>query len=230
MSKKVLEVKDLNKSYIKDKKKIEVLKGLSCEFSKGKFYAITGKSGSGKSTFLKCLASLVEVDSGTINYQDKNILEFNDKEVSDYRNKNIGIIFQEYNLLNFLDVYDNIISPLVISGEKTYENKNDEKVNDLISFVDLKERRSHYPNELSGGEEQRVAIARALVNDPDIILADEPTGSIDNENTKNVLELLKRISKDKCVIVVTHDDKVLKYADLIYKLEDGKLKKYEPKR
>lgn len=230
MSKKVLEVKDLNKSYIKDKKKIEVLKGLSCEFYKGKFYAITGKSGSGKSTFLKCLASLVEVDSGTINYQDKNILEFNDKEISDYRNKNIGIVFQEYNLLNFLDVYDNIISTLVISGEKTYENKNDEKVNDLISFVDLKERRNHYPNELSGGEEQRVAIARALVNNPDIILADEPTGSIDNENTKNVLELLKSISKDKCVIVVTHDDKVLKYADLIYKLEDGKLKKYEPKR
>lgn len=226
-NKKILTIKDLNKSYIKDKKKIEVLKSLSCEFSKGKFYAITGKSGSGKSTLLKCLAALTKIDSGTINYLDNDISKFNDKELSKFRNEKIGIIFQEYNLLDFLNVYDNILTPLVISSESSFEDKNNERVNELIEFVDLKERRGHFPNELSGGEEQRVAIARALVNNPDVILADEPTGSIDNENTKNILELLKKISKDKCVIVVTHDEKVLKYADIIYKLENGALKKHE---
>lgn len=223
----ILTINNLNKNYIKDKKEIKVLENLSCEFATGKLYAITGKSGSGKSTLLKCIAALTKINSGSIYYLNKDISHYTEKELASFRNKNIGIVFQEYNLLNFINVYENILTPLVISGETNYKDKNNEKVNSMIKYVGLEERSDHFPNELSGGEEQRVAIARALVNNPDIILADEPTVSIDSENAKNILDLFKKISKNKCVIVVTHDEKVLEYADVIYRLEDGSIKKHE---
>lgn len=226
---RVLTVNNLNKSYIKGNNKIEVLKNLSCDFSTGNLYAITGKSGAGKSTLLKCLAALTKVDSGEIKYYSNNITRYNDEEISKFRNEKLGIVFQDYNLIEFLNVYDNILLPTVISGATTFNDRNNARVNELIEFVDLIERKEHLPNELSGGEKQRVAIARALINDPDIILADEPTGSVDNENKKNVLELLKKISKEKCVILVTHDDNTLKYADVIFKLEKGSLVKDEKK-
>lgn len=229
-NKKILKIENIEKKYIKDKNRINVLNKLSIEFEIGKLYAIVGKSGSGKSTLLKCIASLTSLDKGIIKYLDKEISKLNDKELSKFRNESIGMVFQEFNLLDFFNVYDNILMPLVISGSSSFTNKNNDRVKKLIDFVDLNERSNHLPSELSGGEQQRVAIARALVNNPNLILADEPTGNLDRENAKNILELLKKISKDKCVIIVTHDDQVLKYADIIYKLEKGILTKYEPKR
>ena len=229
-NKKILKIENIEKKYIKDKNRINVLNKLSIDFEIGKLYAIVGKSGSGKSTLLKCIAALTSLDKGNIKYLDKEISKLNDKELSKFRNESIGIVFQDFNLLDFLNVYDNILMPLVISGSSLFTNKDNDRVKKLIDFVDLNERSNHLPSELSGGEQQRVAIARALVNNPNIILADEPTGNLDRENAKNILELLKKISKDKCVIIVTHDDQVLKYADIIYNLEKGILTKYEPKR
>ncbi|MCX4249540.1 MAG: ABC transporter ATP-binding protein [Bacilli bacterium] len=229
-NKKILKIENIEKKYIKDKNRINVLNKLSIDFEIGKLYAIVGKSGSGKSTLLKCIAALTSLDKGNIKYLDKEISKLNDKELSKFRNESIGIVFQDFNLLDFLNVYDNILMPLVISGSSLFTNKDNDRVKELIDFVDLNERSNHLPSELSGGEQQRVAIARALVNNPNIILADEPTGNLDRENAKNILELLKKISKDKCVIIVTHDDQVLKYADIIYNLEKGILTKYEPKR
>lgn len=155
----------------------------------------------------------------------------NDKKISKFRNEKIGIVFQEFNLLEFLNTYENISLPLVIAGKYQFEDSElKEQAKKLLEFIDLTDRVKHYPKELSGGEQQRIAIARALINDPDVILADEPTGSIDRENSVNLLKLLKKISKSKCVIIVTHDDKVLKYADVIYNLKNGSLEKYEYER
>ena len=226
-----IKVENVSKNFIKDKEQLEVLKDLSITFESGKLYVIVGKSGAGKSTFLKCLAALNKVDVGNISFDDVEINKLNDKEISKFRNEKIGIVFQEYNLLEFLNTYENVALPLVINGK--YNLEDDElkkKVDDLLEFVDLGDRSKHYPKELSGGEQQRIAIARALINDPDVILADEPTGSIDKENSNNILKLLKKISKEKCVIIVTHDDNVLKYADEIYNLKNGSLEKYESKK
>lgn len=224
-------IENVSKTFIKDKEKLNVLKNLSVTFESGKLYAIVGKSGAGKSTFLKCLAALNKADSGSIYFDDIEINKLNDKEISRFRNEKIGIVFQEFNLLEFLNTYENIALPLVINGKYKLEDVELKgKVGKLLEFVDLSDRNKHYPKELSGGEQQRIAIARSLINNPDVILADEPTGSIDKENSTNILKLLKKISKDKCVIIVTHDDNVLKYADEIYNLKNGCLEKYEFKK
>lgn len=224
-------IENVSKTFIKDKEKLNVLKNLSVTFESGKLYAIVGKSGAGKSTFLKCLAALNKADSGSIYFDDIEINKLNDKEISRFRNEKIGIVFQEFNLLEFLNTYENIALPLVINGKYKLEDVELKgKVGKLLEFVDLSDRNKHYPKELSGGEQQRIAIARSLINDPDVIFADEPTGSIDKENSTNILKLLKKISKDKCVIIVIHDDNVLKYADEIYNLKNGCLEKYESKK
>lgn len=225
-----IELKNVKKNYLKDKKEIEVLKDVSVTFKTGNLYAIIGKSGSGKSTLLKCIASILSIDEGTIKYDDLSISSLDDDNLSSFRNKNIGIVFQEYNLFEFLNAYENIVMPFIINGTYSFNDKElNSKAIELLRFVELEDRQNHYPSELSGGEQQRIAIARALVTNPGILLCDEPTGSIDNENSKRILELLKKISKEKCVIIVTHDNEVLKYADKIYKLEEGKLKSYEVK-
>lgn len=224
-------IENVSKTFIKDKEKLNVLKNLSVTFESGKLYAIVGKSGAGKSTFLKCLAALNKADSGSIYFDDIEINKLNDKEISRFRNEKIGIVFQEFNLLEFLNTYENIALPLVINGKYKLEDVELKgKVGKLLEFVDLSDRNKHYPKELSGGEQQRIAIARSLINDPNVIFADEPTGSIDKGNSTNILKLLKKISKDKCVIIVTHDDNVLKYADEIYNLKNGCLGKYESKK
>ncbi len=226
-----IKIDNISKSYVKDKEKLSVLQDLSVTFESGKLYAIVGKSGAGKSTFLKCLAALNKIDAGSIYYDDVEINKLNDKKISKFRNEKIGIVFQEFNLLEFLNTYENISLPLVIAGKYQFEDSElKEQAKKLLEFIDLTDRVKHYPKELSGGEQQRIAIARALINDPDVILADEPTGSIDRENSVNLLKLLKEISKSKCVIIVTHDDKVLKYADVIYNLKNGSLEKYEYER
>lgn len=223
-----LEIKNVKKKFIKDQKEINVLDGVSSCFEAGKFYAITGKSGAGKSTLLKCMGMLLKVDDGKIIFDGVDVDNLSDDELAKIRNKEIGIVFQEYNLFEFLTAFENIAVPMIISGEASFNDmKNKKRVDLLLEFVGLEKRGKHNPRELSGGEQQRVSIARALINEPSIILADEPTGSIDDENKKIVLNLLKNISKDKCVVVVTHDKSVLEYADVIYVLEDGKLREYE---
>lgn len=226
-----IELKNVKKNYIKDKKSIDVLKDISVTFKSGSLYVIIGKSGEGKSTLLKCLSSILPIDEGSIKYDNLSISSLDDNSLSEFRNKNIGFVFQEYNLFEFLNAYENIVMPFIINGTYSFSNKElNSKAIELLKFVELEDRKDHYPSELSGGEQQRIAIARALINDPSIILCDEPTGSIDNENSKKIMDLLKKISKKKCVIIVTHDSEVLKYADKIYKLERGTLKDYEINR
>lgn len=218
-------IKNLSKKYIKNKNINLILDDVNVEFESGKLYMIVGESGVGKTTFLKCLSLLTDVDSGIVKINNICINNFNEQELSDFRSKNIGIVFQEYNLLNFLTSFENVILPSLKINNK---GVSDDKTKELLDYVGLKNKINSYPKELSGGEKQRVAIARALINEPGIILADEPTGNIDNKNKIKIIEIFKKVSREnKCVIVVTHDNEILKYADKIYLLENGKLVDYE---
>ena len=182
----VITLKNIKKDYKTIKGKIEVLRGVDYTFEKGKFYAIKGHSGSGKTTLIRILGLLDNPTSGEYLLYNKETKNLNDYEASDCRLKHIGFIFQEYNLNKEIDKKD-----------------RKELCSKLLKLVDLSDRANHFPRELSGGEQQRVAIARALANDPDIIIADEPTGNLDKENEKVIFKLLKELSKkDKCVIVI----------------------------
>ncbi len=225
--KKVIELKNVCKKYYKDKQDIIILDNLSFSFFNNKFYAIVGKSGVGKTTLLKCISLLNDIDFGRVIINGKNIKELSDDSLSKVRSEDFGIIFQDYNLLEYLTSIENVMLPLYLRRDLD-KTKRIIKAETMLDYVDLKQRKNHYPKELSGGEKQRVAIARALINEPSIILADEPTGNLDFFSKKKVLEILKKISHNgKCVIVVTHDPDVLEYADEIYTLIDGKMVKYE---
>ncbi len=218
-------INNLTKKYKKKRKENLILDDVNVTFESNKLYMIVGKSGVGKTTFLKCASLLTNVDSGTIKINNKDLTKLNNQELSDFRNKNIGFVFQEYNLLEFLTTRENVLLPTL--KNKNNENKED-RLKTLLDFVNLTDKIDYYPDELSGGEKQRVAITRALINDPDIILADEPTGNVDSKNKENIIKIFKNISRDnKCVIVVTHDNEILKYADKIYLLDEGKLIDYE---
>lgn len=218
-------INNLTKKYKKKRKENLILDDINVTFESNRLYMIVGKSGVGKTTFLKCISLLTNVDSGTVKVNNKDLTKLNNQELSDFRNKNIGFVFQEYNLLEFITTRENILLPTL----KNKNNKNKEdRLKTLLDFVNLTDKIDYYPDELSGGEKQRVAITRALINDPDIILADEPTGNIDSKNKENIIKIFKNISNDnKCVIVVTHDNEILKYADKIYLLDEGKLIDYE---
>lgn len=218
-------INNLTKKYKKKRKENLILDDINVTFESNRLYMIVGKSGVGKTTFLKCISLLTNVDSGTVKVNNKDLTKLNNQELSNFRNKNIGFVFQEYNLLEFLTTRENVLLPTL----KNKNNKNKEdRLKTLLDFVNLTDKIDYYPDELSGGEKQRVAITRALINDPDIILADEPTGNIDSKNKENIIKIFKNISNDnKCVIVVTHDNEILKYADKIYLLDEGKLIDYE---
>lgn len=220
-------ISNLTKKYKKKRKDNLILDDINVTFESNKLYMIVGKSGVGKTTFLKCISLLTNLDSGTVKINNKDLTKLNNQELSDFRNKNIGFVFQEYNLLEFITTRENILLPTL----KNKNNKNKEdRLKTLLDFVNLTDKIDYYPDELSGGEKQRVAITRALINDPDIILADEPTGNVDSKNKENIIKIFKNISRDnKCVIVVTHDNEILKYADKIYLLDEGKLIDYENK-
>ncbi len=219
----MLKLEKINKTYIKKNAKIEILKNISYEFQNGKLYCIIGKSGAGKSTLIEIMGLLLKYDSGEIIINEKNVSLLNETEKALIRNKEIGFIFQSYYLNPLMKAYENVMLPMYL--DKTLNNETrKEKAYSLLSQVDLKGRETHFPKELSGGEEQRVAIARALANNPDIILADEPTGALDSENATNILNILKDLAKKgKCVIVVSHDDRVKEYADIVLNLENKKL-------
>ena len=219
---KNIELKNCTKTYMKNNKKIIVLNKINYTFYYSKFYAIMGNSGSGKSTLINILAGLIKTDFGEILYDGK--LQSTNFQLAKLRNENIGLVYQSYLLNDNMTALENVILPLLLNPT-TNISEAKEKAKKLLKKFGLEKRYSHYPKELSGGEQQRVAIARALINNPDIILADEPTGNLDKENEKYVFSLLKELSKSekKCVIVVSHNENINKYADEILILKDGKL-------
>ena len=223
MKEEILKINNCSKTYKTKTKNIEVLKNINAKFNKNKFYLIIGHSGSGKTTLINILGLLDKFDGGKYTLYGNDILNLNDTQISDLRMNKIGFIFQNFCLNANLTALDNVMVPMLINKKIIPKNRKD-KAMELLKSVKLENRITHFPKELSGGEQQRVAIARALANDPNIILADEPTGNLDEENEKIILSLLKELSqKGKCVIVVSHSLEAKKYADKIYKLNNGNL-------
>lgn len=216
---------NINKTYKTKAGELHILKDINIEFNNNNFYAIMGRSGSGKSTLVNILGLLDNYDSGEYIIDNKDISKLNDKDKSYIRGLSIGFVFQSFYLNNNLTALENVMLPLYINKEI---DKCDRK-NIALSYLKklgLDNRANHYPSQLSGGEQQRVAIARALVNDPKIIIADEPTGNLDSKNEKEVFDILKNISKeDKIVIVVSHNDIIKEYCDILYNINDGKIEK-----
>ena len=222
MKKVILKCSNIEKSYLIDKTKIEILKNISFEIYNGEFICIMGSSGCGKSTLLSILAGLDNCDSGKIVFDNEDITNLKEDGMSKIRNEKIGFIFQSFHLIPSLNVLENVMFPLEIRGKS---KTNERLATDLIKKVGLYHRINSYPNNLSGGEKQRVSIARALINNPKIIFADEPTGNLDEKNSKEILELLKDIQKKfkTTLIIVTHEKEISKKADRVLMLKNGKL-------
>ena len=221
--KSLITLKNVTKNYISRHRNILVLDDVSVEFLSGTFYLIIGHSGNGKSTLINILGLIDSKFDGNYTIYGQNVSTLNDKKLSEIRMQHIGFIFQDFYLDPYLKAIENVIVPMYINKSIAKENRKFKAI-ELLDRVGLKERIHHFPRELSGGEQQRVAIARALANDPDIILADEPTGNLDSTNEKMVFEQLKKLSKDgKCVIVVSHSDLAKKYADVVYEIDNHKL-------
>ena len=214
---------NVNKSYNTSYGKLQILKNISVSFEKGKFYAIMGRSGSGKSTLVNILGLLDGFDDGDYYLNDINVKQLNDKTKSKIRGLNIGFVFQSFYLNKNLTAYENIILPTYIN-DKMDDTERKSRALNIMKKLEIIDRREHKPSSLSGGEQQRVAIARALIYNPDIIIADEPTGNLDSSNELEVLKILKEISKQgKIVIVVSHNPIIKNYADILYKINDGKI-------
>ena len=212
------------KEYIKYKERIDILEDINVSFEANKIYMIVGNSGAGKTTLLNIIGTLDSLTKGNLYIDGKDVTKLNENEKAKLRMEKIGFIFQDFYLNKYMTVEENIMEPLYIN-EKYNKTTMKQRTDELIKMVNLTDRKKHFPRELSGGEQQRVAIARALANEPDIILADEPTGNLDKNNEIKILEILKSLrDSGKCVIVVTHSDRVKKYADIILKLEEGQLK------
>ena len=219
---KILKVENLSKIYGKGDAKVIALNDISFEVEEGEFIAITGPSGSGKSTLLRSIAGLEKPSSGTVYFYDKNIYEMNKKDLTILRRQKIGIIYQFYNLIPNLTVEENILLPIELDRKKVDKNK----LEDILKFLNLENRKKHLPNELSGGQQQKVAIGRALMINPTIILADEPTGNLDSKSSKEIIDLLQKANKEykQTIIMITHNLEIAKLADRILHIEDGKIK------
>ncbi|MEG2291303.1 MAG: ABC transporter ATP-binding protein [Clostridium sp.] len=215
----LLRTNNLTKNYGVKETLVKALKPTNIEVGQGEFIAIVGPSGSGKSTLLHLLAGIDKPSSGQVFINDKDIYSMSEKEISRYRRKNIGFIFQAFNLLPILSAEENIKLPVLMDGKSVDE----EYIAELMNVLDINERRSHLPGELSGGQQQRVSIARALANKPSIIFADEPTGNLDSKNSKEVLELLKKTIKsyNQTLIMITHDNNIAAMSDRIITISDG---------
>ncbi len=224
MSNEVLiSVQNLEKSFKTGKKTLKVLKNLNFGIMKGEMVAIMGPSGVGKSTLLHLMGTLDRPSTGKILFNQTNLFEMNDRRLADFRNKNIGFVFQFHHLLPEFTAQENVMMPLLIQGIKRKDAS--EKANTILGDLELGDRISHKTGELSGGEQQRVAIARALANDPEVILADEPTGNLDQKTGEKVHHLLKELkqAKNKTLVVVTHNNKLSDYMDRVLIMEDGKI-------
>ena len=219
----IIKISDLAKKYKKKEKEILVLNHIDLSFEKGKIYNIIGHSGSGKTTLLNIIGTLLEFDSGKILIDGFDITSMNEKEKADIRNQKIGFVFQSYFLNDKLKAFENVMVPMYINVNIKKSNRKNLAIQ-LLKKVKLEDRINHYPKELSGGEQQRVAIARALANNPEIILADEPTGNLDKENEKIILDIFKKLKEEgKCIIISSHSDYIKKYADVILEINDGKV-------
>ena len=217
----MLELKNVSKSYFEGNSKHFVLHDLKLNVQKGEIIILLGKSGSGKSTLLNVISGIDIPDNGIVNIDGTDITKLSEKERTLVRRNKIGFIFQFFNLIPTLTVKENLLLPLELTGI----SQRDEKVNALLTEVGLSDRANTYPDKLSGGEQQRISIARALIHNPDIILADEPTGNLDYETGLQIVDLLDRVvkKKGKTMIMVTHSKDVIGLADKIYSLKDGKL-------
>ncbi|MBO5623417.1 MAG: ABC transporter ATP-binding protein [Butyrivibrio sp.] len=214
-----LRVSDLKKTYGKGDTAVEALKGINLSVQKGEFIAIVGTSGSGKSTLLHMLGGLDRPTSGSVSIDGKDIFTLKDEELTIFRRRKIGFVFQSFNLVPVLSVYENIVLPIELDGNVP----DKEFVDQIIDTLGLTEKRNAYPNQLSGGQQQRVAIARALSSAPQVILADEPTGNLDSKTSQDVLGLLKVIGEkySQTIIMITHNDEIAQMADRIIRIEDG---------
>ncbi|MCI8670439.1 MAG: ABC transporter ATP-binding protein [Bacilli bacterium] len=223
MKETIIELKNVSKEFKRKNETIKALDDISINFEAGKFYAIMGHSGSGKSTAINIISMLEDITSGTYKINGIDTKNLSSDEIADLRKDYIGLVFQDFYLDEHLKAYENVILPMIINSKIKKEERK-ERALELLETVDLSERINHFPKELSGGECQRVAIARALANNPHVILADEPTGDLDEENEHKIFKILKRLSEEgKCIIVVSHSNEVKKYADIIYNLKKGKL-------
>ena len=221
----MLELKNVVKEYVVKNEKVMALNDVSYTFEMNNFYGIMGHSGSGKTTLISILGLLESFDSGTYLINGKEVKDFDNNKISKIRRDYVGFVFQDFYLDEYLNVYENVMLPLITHKELSKETKN-EMVIEALTKVGIVDRKNHFPSQLSGGEKQRVAIARALINNPKIILADEPTGNLDEDNEKMIFQILKDLSKEgKCVIVVSHSNEVKSYADKIIKIANGKLVK-----
>jgi putative ABC transport system ATP-binding protein len=210
------------KTYKQGDRTVTALQGVSLNVPQGQFLAIMGASGSGKSTLLHLMAGLTTPDSGRVLINDQNISTMNDKQLTLFRRRHIGLVFQSFNLIPTLTAHENVALPLMLEGKHETQNG---RVNELLDRLGLGSRREHRPDAMSGGEQQRVAIGRALVTDPAVILADEPTGNLDSANSKSVCELLRDLAAvhGKTIVMVTHEPSVAAYAQEVLVMKDGRL-------
>lgn len=221
--KALVEIKDLYKSYQRGSQIIPVLTNINLEISEREFMALMGPSGSGKSTLLNLIAGIDKADSGFIRVGDIDITTLSETELAQWRSSNIGFIFQFYNLIPVLTAFENIELPLTLSGLTKKQRR--EHVEIALRVVNLSDRADHYPNQLSGGQQQRVAIARAIITDPEILVADEPTGDLDRVSAREILDLMSRLNNElgKTIIMVTHDPRAAERARIIKHLDKGVL-------
>lgn len=222
---KILEVKNLSKTYGKGDTMVKALDNVSFSVEQGEFVAIIGPSGSGKSTMLHILGGVDTPTSGQVIINNTDISTLNETALAIFRRRQIGLIYQFYNLIPILTVEENLTLPLLLDGRKP-----DKRITDnLIEKLGLSKRLTHLPSQLSGGQQQRVSIGRALVNNPALLLADEPTGNLDSENSREIMTLLRKFNKEQkqTVIIITHDEKIALAADRVISIEDGKITRDE---
>ncbi len=222
----MIELLNVHKVYRTGDETVEALKNITLTIADGEFVAIVGPSGSGKSTLLHLIAGLDKTTEGTITVEGKNLQKLKDREISKYRNKTIGLVFQDFHLQQHLTLLENVEVPLMFApGKKRKEATMQKKGKELLELVDVGDRMHHRPSEISGGQKQRTAIARAIINKPAILLADEPTGNLDSVTGQSIIALLKKLHKKESMtlVVVTHDREIAKYADRTIEIKDGRL-------
>lgn len=217
----ILKAENLVKIYGQGENEVKALNDVSLEIEEGEFVSIVGSSGSGKSTLLNMLGGLDRLTSGDIYINNKKLGDMKDEELTIFRRRNIGFVFQNYNLVPILNVYENIVLPIELDGMKIDE----EYIDSIINTLGLNQKLTNMPNNLSGGQQQRVAIARAIATKPAIILADEPTGNLDSKTSMDVIGLLKMTSQkfNQTIVMITHNEEIAQLADRIIRIEDGKI-------
>ena len=226
MAEEIITLSNIRKTYDLGRVKIEVLKGIDAVINKNEYVAIMGTSGSGKSTLMNILGCLDKPTLGKYVLNGTDVSKMNDDELAEVRNKEIGFVFQTFNLLARLSGVENVALPLIYAGFK--KSDRIKRAEEILKAVNLGHRMNHKPNELSGGERQRVAVARALVNNPSIILADEPTGNLDTKTSYEIMELFEEIhKKGNTVIIVTHEEDIARYAHRIIRIRDGQIERDE---